>query len=90
MGERHEHEHRPYVSSAGPPLIAGGTHYSLATWQSETAQSHARGKLVMIEGMLITAGITISYWINYGESMNIYSNQLEYSSNHKHRNGVDW
>lgn len=22
----------------------------------------------MIEGMLITAGITISYWINYGQS----------------------
>jgi MFS family permease len=35
-------------------------------WQSETAKSHQRGKLVMIEGMLITAGITISYWINYG------------------------
>lgn len=37
-------------------------------WQSETAKSHQRGKLVMIEGMLITAGITISYWINYGLS----------------------
>ncbi|GAB7363332.1 hypothetical protein MBLNU230_g3613t1 [Neophaeotheca triangularis] len=35
-------------------------------YQSETSQSHERGKLVMIEGMLITAGITISYWINYG------------------------
>ncbi|KAM0717496.1 hypothetical protein Q7P37_007348 [Cladosporium fusiforme] len=35
-------------------------------WQSETAKAHQRGKLVMIEGMLITAGITISYWINYG------------------------
>lgn len=35
-------------------------------WQSETAHSHQRGKLVMIEGMLITAGITLSYWINYG------------------------
>lgn len=22
----------------------------------------------MIEGMLITAGITLSYWVNYGES----------------------
>ncbi|KAF2726316.1 general substrate transporter [Polychaeton citri CBS 116435] len=39
---------------------------TVPTWQSETAQSHQRGKLVMIEGMLITAGITISYWINYG------------------------
>jgi hypothetical protein len=24
--------------------------------------------MVMIEGMLITAGITLSYWVNYGES----------------------
>ncbi|KAJ6130554.1 hypothetical protein N7512_003334 [Penicillium capsulatum] len=39
---------------------------TVPTWQSETAQAHSRGKLVMIEGMLITAGITISYWINYG------------------------
>ena len=39
---------------------------TVPTWQSETAHSHQRGKLVMIEGMLITAGITISYWINYG------------------------
>ncbi|KAJ5099740.1 hypothetical protein N7532_006741 [Penicillium argentinense] len=39
---------------------------TVPTWQSETAQAHQRGKLVMIEGMLITAGITISYWINYG------------------------
>ncbi|RMZ19445.1 hypothetical protein D0859_16563, partial [Hortaea werneckii] len=41
---------------------------TVPTWQSETAQSHKRGPLVMIEGMLITAGITISYWINYGFS----------------------
>ncbi|KAJ5973247.1 hypothetical protein N7481_010457 [Penicillium waksmanii] len=39
---------------------------TVPTWQSETASAHARGKLVMIEGMLITAGITTSYWINYG------------------------
>ncbi|KAJ5573685.1 uncharacterized protein N7459_008112 [Penicillium hispanicum] len=39
---------------------------TVPTWQSETAQAHERGKLVMIEGMLITAGIMISYWINYG------------------------
>ncbi|KAK2751381.1 hypothetical protein FQN55_001118 [Onygenales sp. PD_40] len=39
---------------------------TVPTWQSETSQAHERGKLVMMEGMLITAGITISYWINYG------------------------
>lgn len=40
---------------------------TVPTWQSETAKSHQRGRLVMIEGMLITAGIAISYWINYGK-----------------------
>jgi MFS family permease len=39
---------------------------TVPTWQSESAKSHDRGKMVMIEGMLITAGITLSYWINYG------------------------
>jgi len=39
---------------------------TVPTWQSETAQSHKRGPLVMIEGMLITAGICLSYWIDYG------------------------
>jgi MFS family permease len=40
---------------------------TVPTWQSESAKAHDRGKLVMIEGMLITAGITLSYWINYGK-----------------------
>lgn len=39
---------------------------TVPTWQSESAKSHDRGKLVMIEGALITGGITTSYWINYG------------------------
>lgn len=41
---------------------------TVPTWQSESAKSHDRGKLVMIEGALITGGITTSYWINYGKS----------------------
>jgi len=40
---------------------------TVPTWQSESSKAHDRGKMVMIEGMLITAGITLSYWINYGE-----------------------
>ena len=40
---------------------------TVPTWQSETAKAHDRGKLVMYEGALITGGITLSYWINYGE-----------------------
>ncbi|EJP67866.1 sugar transporter [Beauveria bassiana ARSEF 2860] len=39
---------------------------TVPTWQSESAKSSDRGKLVMIEGSLITGGIALSYWINYG------------------------
>ncbi|KAJ5669521.1 hypothetical protein N7462_010591 [Penicillium macrosclerotiorum] len=39
---------------------------TVPTWQSESSKAHDRGKMVMIEGMLITGGITLSYWINYG------------------------
>lgn len=35
-------------------------------WQSETSKSHRRGQLVMVEGSLITCGIMLSYWIDYG------------------------
>ncbi|PGH01140.1 hypothetical protein AJ79_08011 [Helicocarpus griseus UAMH5409] len=41
---------------------------TVPTWQSETAKAHDRGKLIMLEGSLITGGITLSYWINYGFS----------------------
>ncbi|KAJ5561706.1 hypothetical protein N7535_003832 [Penicillium sp. DV-2018c] len=41
---------------------------TVPTWQSESSKAHDRGKMVMIEGMLITGGITLSYWINYGFS----------------------
>ncbi|KAK9856576.1 Major facilitator superfamily domain [Penicillium brevicompactum] len=41
---------------------------TVPTWQSESSKAHDRGKMVMIEGMLITAGITLSYWVNYGMS----------------------
>lgn len=39
---------------------------TVPTWQSEASKAHDRGMMVMIEGMLITAGITLSYWVNYG------------------------
>ncbi|KAH8890466.1 general substrate transporter, partial [Thozetella sp. PMI_491] len=41
---------------------------TVPTWQSETSHAHKRGKLVMIEGALITCGIMISYWIDLGLS----------------------
>lgn len=39
---------------------------TVPTWQSESSHAHDRGKMVMIEGSLITGGICLSYWINYG------------------------
>ncbi|RYP67603.1 hypothetical protein DL771_007155 [Monosporascus sp. 5C6A] len=44
----------------------GGNTSTVPTWQSETSRAHKRGKLVMIEGALITCGIMISYWIDFG------------------------
>ncbi|KAF5003775.1 hypothetical protein FDECE_9705 [Fusarium decemcellulare] len=44
----------------------GGNTSTVPMWQSETCSAHKRGKLVMIEGALITAGIMISYWVDYG------------------------
>ncbi|KAI2643153.1 general substrate transporter [Xylaria nigripes] len=46
----------------------GGNTATVPTWQSETSRAHKRGKLVMIEGALITGGITISYWLDLGFS----------------------
>jgi len=39
---------------------------TVPTWLSETSKSHRRGQLVVIGGAMITAGVTISYWIVYG------------------------
>ncbi|KAF6789367.1 sugar transporter stl1 [Colletotrichum musicola] len=46
----------------------GGNTSTVPTWQSETCSAHKRGKLVMIEGALISCGIMISYWIDLGMS----------------------
>lgn len=46
----------------------GGNTSTVPTWQSETSSAHKRGKLVMIEGALITCGIMISYWVDLGLS----------------------
>lgn len=50
---------------------------TVPTWQSESSKAHDRGKMVMIEGMLITAGITLSYWINYGEDLSRSSSKVK-------------
>ena len=41
---------------------------TVPTWQSETSKAHRRGQLVMVEGAMITGGICISYWIDFGLS----------------------
>jgi len=46
----------------------GANTSTVPMWQSETCSAHKRGKLVMIEGALITGGIMISYWVDYGFS----------------------
>jgi sugar porter (SP) family MFS transporter len=46
----------------------GGNTSTVPMWQSETCSAHKRGKLVMIEGALITGGIMVSYWVDYGMS----------------------
>lgn len=37
-------------------------------WQSECARPSQRGKLLMLEGVLITGGAMISYWIDFDVS----------------------
>lgn len=46
----------------------GGNTSTVPMWQSETCSAHKRGKLVMVEGALITGGIMISYWVDLGLS----------------------
>ncbi|KAH0148825.1 general substrate transporter, partial [Aureobasidium melanogenum] len=41
---------------------------TVPAWQSECSKSHRRGQMVMIEGALITGGVMMSYWIDFGFS----------------------
>ncbi|QSZ32860.1 hypothetical protein DSL72_002440 [Monilinia vaccinii-corymbosi] len=41
---------------------------TVPTWASETSKSHKRGKMVMIEGAMITGGIALSYWLDFAFS----------------------
>lgn len=48
------------VTGVGNGLLTS----TVPAYQSECAQPHRRGQLVLFEGSLITFGIMISYWIN--------------------------
>lgn len=39
---------------------------TIPTWQSECAKPEWRGMLIILSGALISGGIMISYWIDYG------------------------
>ncbi|KAK0618975.1 general substrate transporter [Immersiella caudata] len=41
---------------------------TVPTWQSELTRPHKRGKMVLLDGALITGGIMISYWVDFGFS----------------------
>lgn len=42
---------------------------TIPVYQSEIAPPKIRGFLVLFEGALITLGVMISYWLNYGTSV---------------------
>lgn len=39
---------------------------TIPTWQSECARPHMRGTLITLSGCLISGGIAIAYWVDYG------------------------
>ncbi|KAM3538605.1 hypothetical protein ARSEF1564_008487 [Beauveria bassiana] len=39
---------------------------TIPTWQSECARPHKRGFLIMLSGALISGGIMIAYWVDFG------------------------
>ncbi|KAH3669228.1 hypothetical protein OGAPHI_001349 [Ogataea philodendri] len=39
---------------------------TIPMWQAECSRAERRGSLVMISGALITGGIAISYWVDFG------------------------
>jgi MFS family permease len=41
---------------------------TVPSWQSETSKAHRRRMMVTIEGALITGGICLSYWLDFGFS----------------------
>ncbi|SPO23150.1 probable sugar transporter [Ustilago trichophora] len=47
--------------------IGNGMHTAtIPVWQSECSPPHKRGMLIMVEGAMITGGIAMAYWIDFG------------------------
>ena len=51
-------------------IVTGvGTGFMTSTvpvWQSELSRATTRGKLIMLMGSLITAGVATAYWVDFG------------------------
>ncbi|EIN08311.1 general substrate transporter [Punctularia strigosozonata HHB-11173 SS5] len=46
--------------------VGNGMHMAtIPMWQSECSPPHKRGMLVMVEGLLISGGICLAYWIDF-------------------------
>lgn len=46
--------------------VGNGMHTAtIPMWQSECSPPHKRGMLVMVEGLLITGGICMAYWVDF-------------------------
>jgi sugar porter (SP) family MFS transporter len=46
--------------------IGNGMHTAtIPMWQSECSPPHKRGMVIMVEGLLITGGICMAYWIDF-------------------------
>jgi len=39
---------------------------AITTWQSECARLEKRGSLILLSGALISVGIMVTYWVDYG------------------------
>lgn len=72
----HDGEHRAY-----PPISSNSQNsrwlspktFTYILLPSECSKPHKRGKLVMIEGALITGGICLSYWIDMSSLSHLFS-----------------
>ncbi|KFH44265.1 Sugar transporter-like protein [Hapsidospora chrysogenum ATCC 11550] len=61
------HEYGLFVAGRVVGGIGNGMVTStIPTWQSECARPHQRGFLITLSGALISGGIMIAYWVDYG------------------------
>ena len=57
----------PFVTGRVVGGIGNGMVTStIPTWQSECARPHRRGFVIILSGALITFGIMVAYWVDYG------------------------